>query len=139
MRPALHHVPHCDKKGLSIPLRELQTHRRMDGYWNHACRFLAIPVLGACFYLSPASATADGIIQKLPPDGQWSRYDLEFQVLGKEDKPRVLARGSFTIRSVGRKVVNGEVHPWIELEWRYVREKKMDSVEIYQLGNTLAV
>ncbi len=64
-----------------------------------------------CAFL-PALARADALIQNLPPDGSWVSFQVHLQVDGDRTQP------IWSIRSVGKKVVDGEPCRWIELHSR---------------------
>jgi hypothetical protein len=60
------------------------------------------------------TARADGLIYQLPPDGTSVRYDYENKVTvnGQE----AMGKGSFTVSSVGKTVVDGAECRWIEFK-----------------------
>ncbi len=61
-----------------------------------------------CFF-TPDLAHADALIQTLPPDGSWVSFQVNLKVDGQETRP------IWSIRSVGKKVVDGDPCRWIEL------------------------
>lgn len=66
--------------------------------------------------LSSPSVFGDGLIQSLPDDGAWVRFNVicARNRRGVEDK--LIA--TLTLRSVGTTQHNGLLHRWIEFEWR---------------------
>lgn len=60
-------------------------------------------------------ATAGGPVQSLPKDGCWVTFFLEIELSGP-DGINGEHTGSWTIRSVGTKTVDGERCRWIEIE-----------------------
>lgn len=75
-------------------------------------RHLMIAVLLAA---TPHTASAGGPVQSLPKDGSWVKFFLEWELSG----PGAVdgkGTGTWTVRSVGTKIVNGEKCRWIEIE-----------------------
>jgi len=76
-------------------------------------RLVCIFVIAVC---CPANATrADGLIHKLPADGSWARYDLQWHGPAPTGGLAVLRTGTLTVSSVGRSVVDGDQCRWIEI------------------------
>lgn len=65
--------------------------------------------------VSPRFASAGGPVQSLPKDGSWVKFHLDLEV-SDADGINDTTSGSWTIRSVGVKTVNGEKCRWIEIE-----------------------
>lgn len=70
--------------------------------------------------LSAPSAFADGLIQSLPDDGAWVRYNVTCARNRREVEDALIA--TLTLRSVGMTQHNGQPHRWIEFEWRSQNE-----------------
>jgi hypothetical protein len=64
----------------------------------------------------PATTSAEGLIHQLPEDGTWVRFELNGKGIASDGSVTVTVKGTQTIRSVGRAVVNDEQCRWIELE-----------------------
>jgi hypothetical protein len=60
--------------------------------------------------------SAGGLIQKLPKDGEWVSY--YFEMKGKARQQEQTMTGTFTIKSVGSVMENGEKCRWIEIEMK---------------------
>ncbi len=86
----------------------------------------------------PSSARADGLIQQLPEDGSWVRFEVETQYFDpKTGKPRSTSPGSQTVSSVGKIAIDDEPCRMIEL--KTVRRlpdqqtgEEMDFVNVYK-------
>lgn len=59
---------------------------------------------------------AGGLIQKLPEDGAWVKFDMEFQRDGNADAKTT---GHWTIRAVGTERISGKKYRWIEFDRFY--------------------
>ncbi len=71
-------------------------------------------VLVVLSLLLPSAVRAEGLIDQLPPDGTWSRF--EFDVSGSEPGGKDVAmKGTVTLSSVGVVRVEGEVCRWLEI------------------------
>src|SRR5690348_16818153 len=70
----------------------------------------------AAFALPIPPAVADGSIQQLPTDGSW----VPFEVTGEGRNPAgeigVTLKGTLTLKSVGREMLDGAECRWIETE-----------------------
>jgi hypothetical protein len=64
---------------------------------------------------APHVAFAGGPVQSLPKDGCWVKFFLEYELSGPNAVDSK-GTGTWTVRSVGTKVVNGEKCRWIEIE-----------------------
>jgi hypothetical protein len=81
---------------------------------------LRLAAVASAVVLSSASAHADGLLQRLPVDGTWVRFEIATQnydirtgaPLGKH------RTDSLTLRSVGKVTVDGEALRFIELSFR---------------------
>ncbi len=78
--------------------------------------------------LIPASVRADGLLQQLPEDGSWARFDVETQIYKRTGEPGTKFTGSFTISSVGKATVDGEPCRYIELK-SFSKSSKPDGGE----------
>jgi len=58
---------------------------------------------------------ADGLIQKLPADGTWARYDLQWHGPSPAGELAVLRKETMTVSSVGQIVTEQEQCRWIEI------------------------
>jgi hypothetical protein len=67
----------------------------------------------ACTLSLCVAVQADGLVYRLPADGILARYDFEFEGSFGEDKQ--IAKGTVTLASVGKAVVDKENCRWIEL------------------------
>ena len=77
------------------------------------------------------TACADGLIYKLPADGEQARYDMEIAVtVGGQD---VATKGSVTVSSVGQTTVDNEKCRWIEIKMIF----KEDEQERLTIAKTL--
>lgn len=64
-----------------------------------------------------SAAWADGLIQQLPEDGSWVRFEMEIQYFDpRTSKPRRTFTGSQTVSSVGKSTVDDEPCRMIELK-----------------------
>jgi len=74
-------------------------------------------LLTIVFLLSASthSAHAGGPVQALPKDGAWVKFFLEWELSGP-DAADSKGTGTWSVRSVGTKTVNGEKCRWIEIE-----------------------
>ncbi len=61
-------------------------------------------------------AIADGLIQQLPTDGSWVRFDVTGEGRSPAGEVGVTLKGTLTLRSVGRETVDGTECRWIETE-----------------------
>ena len=61
-------------------------------------------------------AVADGLIQQLPMDGSWVRFDLTGEGRSPSGDVGVTLKGTMTLRSVGREMVDGAECRWVETE-----------------------
>src|SRR6516165_9575988 len=68
------------------------------------------------FALLAPSAVADGLIQQLPSDGSWVRYDVTGEGRSPTGEVGVTHQGTLTLKSVGRETVDGTECRWIETE-----------------------
>ncbi|MCH7685759.1 MAG: hypothetical protein IH899_03605 [Planctomycetes bacterium] len=59
-------------------------------------------------------ADAGGLIQKLPKDGTWVTYHLEWKLFGPRAENSE-GTGTWTMRSVGTEMVDGKKCRWIEI------------------------
>src|SRR5579872_4367202 len=57
--------------------------------------------------LYPVHSQADGIVQSLPEDGRWARFDLEREHIGADGEAVKTSTGTLTVSSVGTKTVDG--------------------------------
>jgi hypothetical protein len=73
--------------------------------------------------LLPVTAKAEGLIYQLPEDGAWVRFEVSGKGVASDGTVKVTAKGTQTLRSVGRVVVNDEQCRWIELESETVFER----------------
>src|SRR5262249_60826735 len=73
--------------------------------------FVAVTIVVIC----PPQVHADGLVHKLPPNGAWAKFDLEWLGPSPAAELMVLRRGTLTISSVGRAVVDDEQGRWIEI------------------------
>jgi hypothetical protein len=73
--------------------------------------------------LLPATTEAEGLIYQLPEDGAWVRFEVNGKGVASGGTVRVTVKGTQTIRSVGRVVVNDEQCRWIELKSEMVFER----------------
>ena len=70
----------------------------------------SILALACCTFV--ASARADGLIYKLPKDGEQARYEMEIAIAGQDG----VVKGSVTVSSVGQATVDNEKCRWIEIK-----------------------
>ena len=61
------------------------------------------------------SAFAGGLIEKLPPDGAWAKYSLEWKRATPEGEIKQLRVGELFVSSVGVEEVAGDRCRWIEI------------------------
>jgi hypothetical protein len=68
----------------------------------------------AAFWLVMSASTvqADGLIQSLPADGAWVRFNFH---MTREAATRVEKSGELTVKSVGQEQHAGRPHRWIEI------------------------
>jgi hypothetical protein len=78
-------------------------------WFTVACVYVAMVVFGL------PQVKADGLVHKLPPNGAWAKFDLEWLGPSPAAELMVLRRGTLTISSVGRAVVDDEQCRWIEI------------------------
>jgi hypothetical protein len=64
--------------------------------------------------------SAGGLIQKLPKDGEWVTYYFEMKSMAQQQAQTMT--GTFTVKSVGSVMENGEKCRWIEIEMKGVEE-----------------
>jgi hypothetical protein len=76
---------------------------------------LAVFVVALALVVECSPAQADGLVHKLPPNGAWARFDFEWSGPSPAGELTVLRRGTMTISSVGRAVVDDEQCRWIEI------------------------
>ena len=93
-------------------------------------RLTAVLTTAAAFALLTSSAVADGLIQKLPTDGNWVRFDMTGEGRSPSGDVGVTLKGTLTLRSVGRETVDGAECRWIEIE---------TSIEFQRGGTTTQV
>ena len=74
----------------------------------------------ALISLSNVAHSAGGLIQKLPKDGEWATYYFEMKGMAQQQTQTMT--GTFTIKSVGSVMENGEKCRWIEIEMKGVEE-----------------
>jgi len=78
-----------------------------------------VPILALMFVLFPwgavRCANAGGIIRGLPEDGAWARFDVQLEIVTAKGDRVPSGSSSFTIRSVGREMVDDAPCRWIEL------------------------
>jgi hypothetical protein len=68
------------------------------------------------------TAHADGLIYKLPADGEQVRYEMEIAVtVGGQD---VATKGSVTVSSVGQATVDNEKCRWIEIKMIFKEDEQ---------------
>lgn len=60
-------------------------------------------------------AVAGGLIQKLPEDGAWVQYHMNYEFFGPGAVDEE-GTGSWTVKSVGTATANGDMCRWIEFE-----------------------
>lgn len=72
-------------------------------------------VLGIALLIPASLAHADGLIHKLPADGTWAQYDLQWHGPTPNGGLAVLRKGTLTVSSVGQSVVDGDQCRWIEI------------------------
>lgn len=72
-------------------------------------------ILAIAVWFSANSTHADGLIHKLPADGSWARYDLQWHGPAPTGGLAVLRTGSMTVSSVGQSVIDGDQCRWIEI------------------------
>ncbi len=77
-------------------------------------RRAAIPVLLLLCSMWPECLRADGFIRKLPEDGTWCSYDVDYA--GRLGPQMRRETGRLIIRSVGRVTDSSEPGRWIEVE-----------------------
>jgi hypothetical protein len=75
----------------------------------------ALQLMVALLVLPTPPARADGLLHKLPANGAWARFDLEWWGPSAAGEFMVLRRGTLTISSVGRAVVDDEQCRWLEI------------------------
>jgi hypothetical protein len=81
-------------------------------------------------------AGADGLIQRLPGDGTWVRYDVTGEGRNPAGDVAVTLKGTLTLKSVGRETVNGSECRWIETETTVEfkrRDRNEETTEILKL------
>ncbi len=76
---------------------------------------IALTTATAIALLSPPPV-ADGLIQQLPTDGSWVRFDVTGEGRSPAGEVGVTLKGTLTLRSVGRETVDGTECRWIETE-----------------------
>ena len=67
-------------------------------------------MIGILLAVNSTPIFADALIQALPNDGEWVQFHVNLNVSGRESMP------VWTVKSVGKKVVAGAAHRWIELQ-----------------------
>src|SRR6516165_3489418 len=72
--------------------------------------FRVVPLIGILLAVNSTPIFADALIQALPDDGEWVQFHVILNVSGRESMP------VWTVKSVGKKVVAGAAHRWIELQ-----------------------
>lgn len=82
-------------------------------------RIAVIAILMAVVALG-RTAGAEGLIQRLPEDGTWLRYRLS--IIQTEGTKTGRIDGSLTIRFVGRPIIAGTAHRW--MEWSFALQDK---------------
>lgn len=65
-------------------------------------------------FLMIPPADAGGLIQKLPKDGSWVEYHMEWKLFGPQAADSE-GTGTWTMRSVGTEMVDGKKCRWIEI------------------------
>lgn len=80
-------------------------------FFLSACSFVALVLANLAF---AAPTRADGLIYKLPKEGEQARYEMEIMVnvAGQE----MTTKGSVTVGSVGVATVDNEKCRWIEIK-----------------------
>lgn len=71
--------------------------------------------VGIAISFSTCPASADGLIHKLPADGSWASYDLQWHGPAPAGGLAVLRKGTMTVSSVGQSVVDADQCRWIEI------------------------
>jgi hypothetical protein len=79
----------------------------------------AIQACGAILVLltGTAVARADGALYKLPKDGAWATYQIEFYIL-MSPMHVMQAKGTMRMASVGQATEDGQPCRWIEVNWK---------------------
>jgi len=70
-----------------------------------------------------SSIQAGGLIERLPKDGSWTKFNLEFLV---EIPQNMNQTGTLTVRSVGRVTEKGKKYRWVEIEFQLERNGKKE-------------
>lgn len=78
-------------------------------------KFSQILLAIALCTVGASAAIGDGLIHRLPPDGAWARFELEWVGPSPASLLVVLRTGELTVSSVGQTVVAGEQCRWIEI------------------------
>ncbi len=78
-------------------------------------RTIAILVVLTWFVTTTTECAADGLIHKLPADGEWVKFDLEWLGPSPAGELTLLKKGTLTVSSVGRAIADGERCRWIEI------------------------
>lgn len=74
-----------------------------------------ISSLAIAIAFAASQAHADGLIHKLPADGTWARYELQWHGPAPNGGVAVLRKGTLTVSSVGQAAVDGDQCRWIEI------------------------
>lgn len=81
-----------------------------------------------CSLLAFVPAAAEGLLYRLPDDGAFIRYDLEFEISYKKlNEEKQTAKGSLTLSSVGQATVDKEKCRWIELHGKMTQDGREES------------
>ena len=69
--------------------------------------------------LLPSSLLAEGLIDRLPEDGSWVRFEADGAGIGSDGNVRVKVAGTLTLSSVGHAIIDGKDCRWIELDTNF--------------------
>src|SRR5262245_44763050 len=107
-------------------------HARSAFLESPSMRAIATLLIVMTMHFASPGARADGLIHKLPPDGDWSKFDLEWQGPSPAGELTTLRKGTLTVSSVGRGLAEGERCRWIEVRNSTTAEDK-ETVSIQKL------
>lgn len=95
-------------------------------------------MMAAVVFLSIGSmAFADGLIQRLPKDGSWVRYDVKGSQASESGEVAVKLTGTVILKSVGQEMIDSKPGRWIEVEFEMdaatARGLRSRRIEAYKL------
>jgi hypothetical protein len=84
-------------------------------------------------FLIAGQARAGGIIERLPVDGAWARFDLEMESVNPKGERTKNALAKLTVSSVGSATVDGVPCRWIELKAIQSINKTTERISVFKL------